>query len=346
MSDYGYANARLRAMRSRLFDRHAYDEMLGLGRIDDVIAWLDQSTWNDDVEVALARFVGVRVVMEAARLNLARTFGRIRSFLDGDALRLFSILMGRWDLANLNAILRGQRIATPPDTILETLTPAGALDEAALRVLARQPDPSATAAALQLWNVAYARAVQAAWQAAAANHDPAALDQALDRLFYRAFLAQLAPDTENDGLVREALAREIDTANVVAALRLRAAGVTVAEEKAAERFLDGGRLSLAWLAALTHVERDEEALARLRDTPLREALAHVERLDVAAVQGALDRACAAYQVGFFRRDGLSIAPAIGYVAAKNAEAANVRLIAQAVSLGVSRSRVEEQLILV
>ncbi len=346
MSDYGYPNARLRAMRSRLFDRRAYDEMLGLARIDDVIAWLDQSTWNDDIEVALARFVGVRVVMEAARLNLARTYGRIRSFLDGDAARLLGILLGRWDLANLKAILRGQRVGAPPDAILEALTPAGALDEAALRALARQPDPVSTADALRMWNVEYARAVSLAWQETAAGRDPSALDSALDRIFYKAFLAQLEPGVENDALVREALAREIDAANIVAALRLRSTGVGVAEERTGGTFLTGGRLGLPWLAALTRVERDEEALARLRTIPPWEVLTHVQRLDVAAVQGALGRDVAAYQVGFFRRDPLSIAPVVGYIAAKGAEAANVRLIAQAVTLGVPRSRVEEALILV
>ncbi|MFN8485303.1 MAG: V-type ATPase subunit [Anaerolineae bacterium] len=344
MSDYAYANARLRAMRSRLFDRRAYDEMLGAARMDDLIAWLDGSTWADDIEVALARYVGVRVVMEAARLNLARTYRRMRSFLEGDALRLLDCLLARWDLANLKAILRGQRAGAAPETILETLTPAGCLDEAALRILARQPDPVAMAAELRLWSVEYAAALSAAWQVASASHTPHALDDTLDCLFYRRLLAGLDAGRAGDALVRQALAREIDSANVVAALRLRASSLPAAEDRAA--FRPGGTLGAAWLAALTRVERDEEALARLRETPLREALAHVERLDIGAIERALDRARAAYQAGFFRRDGLSIAPAIGYIAAKDAEAANVRLSAQALALGVARSRVEQDLILV
>ncbi|MFN8472549.1 MAG: V-type ATPase subunit [Anaerolineae bacterium] len=346
MSDYGYANARLRAMRSRLFDNRAYDDMLGLTRIDDVIAWLDQSTWADDIEAALARYMGLRVVMEAARLNLTRTYARIRSFLEGEASRLLDVLLARWDLANLKVILRSQRAGVAPDTILEMLTPAGALDEAALRLLARQPDAEAMVNALRLWDAAYAGIVRDAVQEAGAREDPAALDYCLDRSFYKGLLAALRPDHENDDLVRQALAREIDSANVAAALRLRAAGASVAEEGARGFFLPGGSLSVQWLAALTHVERDEAVLAWLRETPLWEAVAHVERLDVVVVQSALDRACAAYQVGFFRRSGLSIAPVIAYIAAKNAEAANVRLIAQAVALGVARSRVEPDLVLV
>lgn len=343
MSDYAYANARLRAMRSRLFDRRAYEDMLGLTRIDDVIAWLDQSTWADDIEAALARYVGVRVVMEAARLNAARTYRRIRSFLDGDAVRLLDILLARWDLANLKAILRGQRAGVASETILGTLTPAGSLDEAALRVLAQQPDAPAVAAALRLWNGEYAAVVNAAWQAAGASGDSHALDDGLDRLFYRRLLARLRPDGDDDVLVRQALGREIDSANVVAALRMRAGGLVAAEDGAS--FRPGGTLSAAWLAALTRTERDDEALARLRETALREAVASVERLDIAAIERAFDRARVAYGVGFFRRDGLSIAPVIGYIAAKDAEAANVRLIAQAVTLGVARSRVEPDLVL-
>ena len=53
MCDYDYANARLRAMKSRLFDRRTYLELAALTRVDDLIAHLAQSTYANEIEAAI-----------------------------------------------------------------------------------------------------------------------------------------------------------------------------------------------------------------------------------------------------------------------------------------------------
>lgn len=341
MSDYGYANARLRALRSRLLDRRALVEMASLGRLEDVIARLAQTPYADAIQEALGRYTGVRVVMEAARLHLAHSLRRVRSFYGPDAVHLVDALLARWDLANLKTLLRGQAAHARPEDTLAALTPAGVLGDAALRLLARQPDPAALGDSLRLWNVTYAQAVRSALTTTRAGHEGLGLEVALDREFYARILAGLGAG-ENDALVRAALAHDIDAANIMTALRLRRAGAPA--ETATPWFLPGGSLPIDSLLALTLASRDDEALALLRATRFGPPLASLESLDLIRLQRLLDGVRVRFGVAFFSRDPLTIAPAIGYIAAQSAETTNVRLVGQGVALGLPATDIERDLL--
>jgi V/A-type H+-transporting ATPase subunit C len=346
MGDYDYANARLRAMKSRLFDRRAYAELAALARVDDLIARLAQTTYADEIEVALARYSGPRAVMEAGRLHLARTYRAIRAFFAADGARLVGVLLARWDLFNLLTLLRGQEARAQPEAILEALVPAGELDESALRMLVRQADPLATVDLLRTWNAGYAQAMRAALSGFPAAHDWSAVEGALETIFYTRLLAALEQGAESDDMVRELLAREIDATNVLAALRLRHAGAALGEAETARHFVPGGALSQQWLIELARAPRDEEALAALRVSRFGAALAGVETPEPGAIQPALDRDLARFGIGFFMRNPLTIATAIGFITAKRVEVANLRLIAHGVALGVGRAGIEHDLIVV
>ena len=346
MGDYDYANARLRAMKSRLLDRRAYAELAALTRVDDLLARLAQSTYANQIEVALARYLGPRAVMEACRLHLAQTYRTIRGFFAEESARLVGVLLARWDLFNLKTLLRGQEARARPEAILEALVPAGDLDESALRMLARQADPLAMVDALWAWSPGYAQTLQAALSGFAAAQDWSAVESRLDALFYTRLLASLERGAENDDLVRELLAREIDTANVLAALRLRHASAATGELKIARYFMPGGALSHTWLIGLARTPRDEEALAALRASLFGPALTEVQAPDPTTIQRALDRDLASFGVGYFKRNPLTIATAIGFISAKRVETANVRLIAHGIALGLGSAAIEHELIVV
>lgn len=330
-------------MKSALFDGRIYAELAALRRIEDVIARLDQTCYARAIEAALPRYGGPRVVMEACRLHLAATYRHIQSFFAGDGARLVAAMLARWDLFNVKSIVRGQVARAQPDEILDALVPAGRLSEQALRTLVRQSDPLATLDLLPMWSLGYGQAARAALARYATTRDWAAVEGALDRAFYAQLFATLEPGAANDDLVRELLAREIDAANLLVALRLRGeAGPQAAELE--ERFVPGGALPPGWLADLARAARDGDVLDALRRSKFGAALAGLRTLDVGAAQDALDRDLARFGVGFFARDPLTIATAIGFITAKRVEVSNVRLIAQGVALGMGQPEIEHSLI--
>jgi vacuolar-type H+-ATPase subunit C/Vma6 len=78
MGEYDYANARLRAMRTRLLERRTLIELASVARVEDLITRLAELDYRMEIESALARYSGARVVTEAVRLHLARRCGKIR----------------------------------------------------------------------------------------------------------------------------------------------------------------------------------------------------------------------------------------------------------------------------
>lgn len=350
MGDYDYANARLRAARSRLFDARAYDEFLALTRVDDLISRLAHSDYEDAIKAALARYEGVRVVMEACRTHPARRLREMRAWFDEEGARLVGVLLARWDLYNLKTILRGQNASVRPEEILEALSPAGELDESALRTLVSQPDPGATLDLLSMWNAGYARAMRMAYADFLTTRDWSAFEMALDAIFYRHMFSALQRDGENAEAVRTFLAREIDTVNVMTALRLREAmppntegGGEGAGAQDAGRFPGGGTIVAEWLVNLTRIASDEEALGLLRATPMGAALAGIETLDIPRIQRALERAFLQFGLDFFKRDPLSIATAIGFIAALSIEVRNLRILAQGLALNLDKQELRQEL---
>lgn len=342
MGEWGYSNARLRAMKGRLFGRDTYTELLELERIDDMIAHLAQSTYAPEIDAALARYNGLRVVLEGCRLHLAHTFRTVRTFFDEDDAPLIRALLARYDLHNIKTLLRGQQADARPEEILEALVPAGDLDDSALRVLVHEPDGETTIELLRAWNGAYARIARTALRAWRDTDDWHVFETTLDNEFYRWLLGQL-DGGKNHRYVREYLVREIDTANLTTALRVRAVGAAN-DDQLAQRFIGGGQVARSWLLDLARETRDDVALAMLRQSRWAEQMGPLDRLDVPAVQRALDRHLAQWGQGFWGRDPLSVAPGIAYLAAKRAEVANVRMIAQGIALGLPRADIEQELI--
>jgi V/A-type H+-transporting ATPase subunit C len=350
MGDYDYANARLRALKSQLFDARAYAAFLGLARVDDLSARLVESPFADEIKAALARYTGARVVTEACRLNLSKTFQTVRGFFDDDGARLVGVLLARWDLFNVKTILRGQAAGARPEEMLDALVPVGGrgLDESALRTLVRQPDAAATVDLLRTWNVPYAREVQNAFGAFTRTRDWSAFETALDAIFYAHALGMLKPERTNDDLVREFLAREIDALNVMTALRLRGRARLPEPETRADTqfFLRGGALSVEWLVDFLRAQPDDDALARLRASRLHSASEGIDQLDPAQIQRALDRALARFGISFFQRDPLTIATAIGFITAKQVEVKNLRVLAQGLALNLEKVEIQQELILI
>ncbi len=354
--EYEYGNARLRAMKSRLLGRPAYDELLSTANLDELIAALVRTPYQPDIETALVRYAGARCIAEAVRLNVARECRQIKSFFKGEPLQLIGALLERWDVFNLKTILRGHARGIPTDQIVESVVPAGELDAAALSALAAQPTIRATVDLLVTWRLPYARPLVAAMPAYVERGDLADLELALDRDRFEATLARLPVDDPDAALVREMLAAEIDTTNIMTLLRL----TRVPDREAALRahyatpdpaplLLPGGGLSAEQMSHLRQAGTVSDMARLLIGTPYGilvegQLEAYHQSGDLGLIQRALERWLILKGVSMFGRDPLSIAVAIGYLSAKQAEMANLRLIAYGKALGLERGAIGREMI--
>ncbi|MFQ6058308.1 MAG: V-type ATPase subunit [Anaerolineae bacterium] len=364
--DYGYANARLRAMKSRLLDARTYEELLGKDEVSEIISSLTQTIYKPEIEAALVKYGGARCVTEALRLNFSRTMRKILSFFQGEPCRLLRILLGRWDVINIKTILRGQSRGVSPDEIMEALVLAGELDEVALGRMARQPDIKASIDLMATWGIVYARPLAIAMGVYAESEDLADLELALDKFYYdhaarqlKDRALQLRGGSYNIVLAREMLDAEIDVTNIMTILRL--SRLRDRDEKLQAKYgtsdyetllitsgggLDSYQLSNLW--AMTAVEDVVQGLARTPYGPfLEKGLAeYLQTGDMSSLQRGLERFVVRKGIGMFRRDPLSIAIAIGYIWAKYNEVVNLRIIAQGKAVGLDKAAIKRELILV
>jgi V/A-type H+-transporting ATPase subunit C len=346
--DFPYVNARVRAMRSRLLTPAQIEDMLALPSLQAFLQALAGTPYATDLQEALVRHEGVRAVDAALARNLQRTTRSILGFADGAARRLITVLLLRWDLANLRAIIRGRHAGWAADKILEAVIPAGTLGEIALKEMAGVPTMGALAGTLEVVGHPLAEALAQGAADYAKTNDPLSIELRLDRGYAEYALRE----TRGPGaaVVREMLTEEIDAVNVKTALRLAqaaaaASGLVLGKDDRLRFFVPGGRrLDERLFLALSSEQTQAQAWARLRalgfpvKAPPQDLIAFERELDVRAAN-----TLAARYVG---GDPLGPDIVIGYLAMKSAEVANLRLIARAKFLGLAREVARRELVLV
>ena len=237
--DYGYINARMRGMKSRLLSHRALDDLILKPDLESLIADLENSPYREDIIEAKGRSSGIVCIETALRQNFIKTFRKIQDFSkqEAEAGQYIVIFLHRWDVQNIKTILRGKNIHTTNEEILECLVPAGELDEVTLRELLKQPDVKAVIDLLATWRIRYARPLTESFAEFIKTKDLAVIECALDRYYYADALAAVKAPTYNNDLIRDLLSLEIDVVNLRTVLRMVRDHVDPAD---AERYIIGG----------------------------------------------------------------------------------------------------------
>jgi V/A-type H+-transporting ATPase subunit C len=353
--DYGYANARLRAMKSRLLTRSDYAELLDEPTIEDVIARLTHTVYQPEIEAALIKAVGWECLSESLRRHLAQTLAKITRFFDGAPLRLWRILIARWEVFDLKTILRGQAHHIPANEILDALIPVGDLKESDLSRLAQQTSVRATVDLLATWHYPYAPPLLEAMPRYSERRDLAELELALERARYQFALKQLADlEDANAEMVRAALYAEIDAANILTVMRLSEGGSRV---RLAQRYgsaapapllIKGGGSTSRRLFTRKDIPPIDALVRELSNTTFGDALTrgmarHEEKKTVGVFEDEMDEKLARQNLALFHRDPLSIGIAMAYLTALVTEVRNLRVIGRGKDAGWPRAEIEKEL---
>jgi V/A-type H+-transporting ATPase subunit C len=332
-SDFGYVNARVRGMSSRLLGPEAYQAALDAEDFRAFTALLDQSPYASALEEARASTSGLAAVDRALARQFHGTTRSLLRFADGAPREMIAALLRRYDLEDLKTVARAQHAGRDPGELGEALTGAGELRPGTLEALTTAPDLPAAAQALSVTKHPLAPAFARAARRYADGGDLMAFELALDRAYF-AELARLADEGGTPATFRDHVRREIDAANLRTALKV--AGRSVDRSGL---FLEGGdeirretfeQLAEAGVAGLEQI--DTGTFAALQQA---EDLAGAER----AIREALDEAARRAAL----RDPLGIGVVLRFLRNKEAEAAKLRLLARGAYYGVPRAEIEKEL---
>jgi V/A-type H+-transporting ATPase subunit C len=349
-TDSGYANARLRGMRSHLLPLEFYERLIEDVDIAQVVKDLMDTEYGPDLEGEVVHGFTAGVIDEALKQNMVRAYRKVLSFVDPKARKLLSTLLGRWDVFNIKTILRGAHNHVAFDEMKMSFFPAGYLGQDELEALAKFDDVRAVIDTMAMWGLVYAAPLRRAYPDYTRDNDLAPLELALDLQYAEWANSRLIGEKPDVEIARRILGMQIDTANLVMVFRLLKAD---AESLDAKRyFLDGGRVIRRDLyLELSHMSDVDEVLDRLKQTQYAEALdaaalRYLEMASIPVFERELEELLMRRALMAGVKDPHGVGVAIAYLYGKHNEITNLRIIVKGKAVGMPADRVREELILV
>ncbi len=340
MSGYEYANARLRAMKSRLLSRVDFQLFAESGTLEHLLTALTRTDYQESIEAMLVRVGELDVINAALSHNLRVTLRKVCRFFGEPESRLVAIVLQIYDVHNIKTILRGLDNNVSPDEIQGALLPVGEIPDA---VLAELTQVSAPRAMMDL-SASMRLSVAVPLLQVRSMHPDAELPEfelALDQWYFDRAIAGAKRD---GGLLQITLAREADLINLMTVLRLVHAPAerslyleSFGVDDVRSLFVGHGRVSARTLVQAAAQVSVEAVVGLLADSPYHEALsggfdAYRRSHRLSDLERSLRRYRLNSCVQLMRKDPLGIGVFLGYVALKVNEIGNLRWIAHSVNM--------------
>lgn len=344
MSEYDYGNTRLRAMKSQLLKADQLAVLAEAHSIDLFISQLSKTPYQRAVEIAIIRAVGFERITVMLRYHLVETVTKIQRFYSGTAQELLAILLTRYDIHNLKAILRGLSQFVPPNQIMATLLPIGELTPNILSQLIQAEKPSGVVDMLASMRFIIAQPL-IGLRSQSPNASVADMELCLEQWYFQYANETLQRLRQHDSALTVALKLEADVVNLLVTLRF--IHFSPAQQVVESLYVKAGHLSHPLLTQAAHTTM-QEAITVLRSTPYGGVLTeswnryHKTRL-LSEFERGLHRYRTHALAQNIARDPLGIGVPLGYWALKDNEIRNLRAIAWGIQMGHTPDTIKQSL---
>lgn len=351
MSAFAYANARVRAWKSYLFDATFFEKLLAAKNYSDVSEMLSQTPYQEDIEKGVVKYKGVSGIEEGLRLNLTRNLQKLLKIVSDDveAQQLVELILTRWDVYNLKTILRGFHANASEEEIFERLIPVGTLDEAALQTLVKQPAMKAAISQLIVFSPQYAGPLISGFRVYKENKNLGDLELKLDKFYFSYVLEKTSSTADNPLIINQLMRREIDFVNMMTLLRLSREPLPE-DINITTYFIEGGKeLSISKLTELAKIKDIKKTIEALAETSYRDGLnrglqKYMMNSSMASIERALEDYNTRKIISLFIGDPLSVSLIAAYVWAKINEIINIRIILRGKEVQMPPQEIREALI--
>ncbi len=348
--DYGYCNARVRGMKSRLLGQQFLERLMESHDMSQLITTLSETEYRSELEEALIHGRTAEEIDEALKNNMVRTYRKVQGFLNDEAAEIMPALLGRWDLFDVKTIIRGKHMQLPVEEIEESLLDVGVFSAVELKALSRQEDVKAVSDTLTTWGSPYAVPLRACMAEYQQDLDLSVVELALDRYYYGWASEILEGRGPARKVARDILGMQVDSINLVTLFRLMKTDVS--EMDPARFFLPGGRFlrEEVFLAAAALSDVDE-VLDLLKRTPYGSQLeavvvTYVEEGSIAVFERAMEDFVMRKALTVGTGDPLGFGVLVSYLWAKQNEVTNLRIVVKGRAVGMPAERIRKELIVV
>ncbi len=329
---YAYSNTRVRAMRADLLEPGDFEIALKTAGPGDLAEFIRDKKYKEVEELAVSN-KGADLIELALNKNLSRTVMKVKSMSPAG----LEIMLGKWDVWNLKLILR--RIIRPStmgkDELERMLLPAGELNAERLSSMVNCRSLQELDGALSGTN--YAGHLKGISEDA---KDIGTVEDALDRRYFENAISRLDPKDGDHQTIMELLSMEIDIRNILLYFRSRKA-------QTRPKFMSGGRIPVQKLES---AKEYTSLLTSLEGTAYSGAakagVAEFEKTrSLLTLQRRLEQLYERKAISMSHSHPLSIGPIIGYLASKENEVKNLRIMARGKAAGLDESSIKEMLVM-
>jgi len=340
-------NARVRAMKSLLFDRDRYDDLLEQEDLGVLVEVLLNSPYEQDMAEALTRYQGADAVEEAVARNLTRTFEKLVTLAENCFQDRFRLFLLRWDLTAAKDLLRKRHHDARAHAHLARPCPGPTLTIPILADLAERDTMESLIGGLVMFHPALFQCLGTVYADYMRFRDLAVLEDALDHAYFVDLARELGQARDDDARdLCQFLRMCIDRINLLALFQLKAHRAQAASVET--RILPEGTLSRTVLHTMAAAERPEEVMEAVGATAYQELIEGLYLYVQTKRLGPLDRLFDLFFITALRRmarrHALGLAVVMSYLWLKHNEAMNLRMLARGEARHLPRGRVREELI--
>lgn len=356
MRGFEYGNTRLRGMKARLLSASDLDRLAAEGDLDAVSNYLADTEYVGAIEVGLAYGEGQEAIMYALREDMQRVITKIKGFYNGEIHEMVMLSLREHDIFNLKTILRGLDAGLPFESVRRSLIPVGELSIPLLEELARASDAREAIDRLATFRIDYARPL-----VNLRREKPGAeifeMEIALSQWHYKDAQRRLSRAPKRFQLMREALAIDVDIANIMTCLRFAATDFESEELQKHMQgyddlwpFIPAGRLEIDLLRSASETGDVADAIEILAIPPYQTALLsgfedYQRSGRLSEVESALMAYRLRWRTSLMLDDPLGIGVFLAYVAMKVNEIQNIRRITLGIELGLAPEDIREWMVL-
>lgn len=338
-SNYPYACARVRAMKSKLLPKETYSKLLNMG-IDEISRNIQESEYKQDIDILARRYSGADLIEHALNRNLAVTFTKLLSISEGEPNYLLSKYLRKYDVWSIKTILRGKYYNASPEEIEENLISAGKFSYEFLSELAHKDSYTDVISALE--NTEYYPILK--------QYDGTNLsdfENTLEMEYYKdLFISVHKLKTKNSKIFADFVGIEIDIKNLRTLFRLKMSGID--PEEIRELMIEGGhRLKMKDIEGLLPLSFEDflEAVDKYSYWYNFSDIVSSDMESLIDLETQLLKQNVKFASSISHVYPLSIVPIMDYILNKKIEVDNLRIVTRGKAAGLEKEVIRKQLVI-
>ncbi len=243
---YAYANARVKAMKTKLLPQPVLREMMVVKTLNEVIAVLEEGPYKEAFVDSSVKYSGRKLILNALFLDFSRTMQKLMKIAPPKALPTLRKVLEKWEVQTIQLVLASKATGEPVNADELIFLEPGRMNALTAFLDAQNLDAAIT----ELSKTNYGPAVFGAKADYDRAKDYRVYVNALDKFYYSDLSKALAQT--KDGHAEKLVRAEIDAHNFLLALRMKhstskkvRAGEVTTPEKIEAYFIAGGDTAFA-----------------------------------------------------------------------------------------------------